>query len=303
MKNPVVLLIIYNHRYDKNIDKLEAIYKEKFKHIFHIIPFYDGKKENVLPVYESSYQFSGYIAQAKAQLDCKGLKYEHYFFVADDMILNPNISENTYREIFKTDRHTNFITEILEFTHTNFYLWHGKEALMYSPEGKGAEISNIIPSAEEGIRLLNEYGVNCDNWKWYHFIPPLRIGIRPIFRLTKIWLSILLKRGNLKLTYPMVGAFSDIAIISEDIIDKFSLYCGAFAASRLFVEYAFPTSLIFSTTNIVTAKDLDYKAGALWGKQKTILEKYENKLDRLLKDYPSDYLFLHPIKLSQWQNN
>lgn len=301
MKYPVVLLIIYNHRYDKNIEKLETIYKGKFSHIYHIIPFYDGRKENVLPVYESSYQFSGYISQAKVQLDCRGLLFEHYFFVADDMLLNPQIAESNYRQLFKTDKGCNFITYLLEFTHFNFYLWHGKEALMYSPEGKGAEITNIIPSKEEAIRRFKEYGISTDNWKWYHFIPPLRIGVRPIFRLTKIWLSILFKRGNLKLKYPLIGAFSDIAIISSEIMDQFALYCGAFAASRLFVEYAFPTSLVLTTDKIITAKELDYKAGALWGKEKSILDKYEYNLDHLLTDYPADYLFLHPVKLSQWK--
>ena len=54
--------------------------------IFSIMPFYDGKKESVLPVYESSYQFSGYISQAKIQLDCRGISFEHYFFVADEII-------------------------------------------------------------------------------------------------------------------------------------------------------------------------------------------------------------------------
>ncbi|MBR2165594.1 MAG: hypothetical protein IJ915_03500 [Paludibacteraceae bacterium] len=89
--NKIALLIIYNHRYDKNIDRLENLYKGKFSHIYHIMPFYDGNIENVIPVYESSYRFQSYITQAFQHLKDKG--FTHYFIVADDMLLNPQINE------------------------------------------------------------------------------------------------------------------------------------------------------------------------------------------------------------------
>jgi hypothetical protein len=45
MSSTVALVIIYNHRYDKNIDILESIYANRFSNIFHIVPFYDGDKK------------------------------------------------------------------------------------------------------------------------------------------------------------------------------------------------------------------------------------------------------------------
>lgn len=63
-ENKLALMVIYNHRFDKNIELIEKLYSPSFSNIFHIIPFYDGNKENVIPVYESSYQFEGYISQA-----------------------------------------------------------------------------------------------------------------------------------------------------------------------------------------------------------------------------------------------
>ena len=51
MSSEVCLLIIYNHRYDDNIEKLERIYKNRFSDIYHIVPFYNGTIENVIPVY------------------------------------------------------------------------------------------------------------------------------------------------------------------------------------------------------------------------------------------------------------
>ena len=94
--NKVALLIIYNHRFDKNIPRLEDIYSDRFNHIFHIVPFYDGDKKNVIPIYESSYYFSGYVSQAYTHLKGKG--FTHFFVVADDMIINPRINEENLWE-------------------------------------------------------------------------------------------------------------------------------------------------------------------------------------------------------------
>ncbi len=55
MVKKVALLIIYNHRYDKNIPLLETLYGERFTYLYHIIPFYDGTKDNVITVYDSSF--------------------------------------------------------------------------------------------------------------------------------------------------------------------------------------------------------------------------------------------------------
>lgn len=71
----IALLIIYNHRYDANIGRLEEMYKGRFQYIFHIVPFYDGNVKNVIPVYEHSHYFSGYIAQAWPHLKDNGFTH------------------------------------------------------------------------------------------------------------------------------------------------------------------------------------------------------------------------------------
>ena len=79
MSNHICLVIIYNHRYDQNIKILEQIYKGRFAAIYHLVPFYDGKKQNVIPVYESSYQFQGYVAQGMKYF--YNNNYTHYLFI------------------------------------------------------------------------------------------------------------------------------------------------------------------------------------------------------------------------------
>lgn len=74
------------------------------------MPFYDGNVENVIPVYESSFRFQSYIAQAYQHLKGKG--YTHYFIVADDMILNPQINETNLFELTGIGEHQSYIYDI-----------------------------------------------------------------------------------------------------------------------------------------------------------------------------------------------
>jgi hypothetical protein len=48
------LVIVYNHKYVKNIPLVETIDANRFRHIFHLVPFYDGSLRNVIPVYGQS---------------------------------------------------------------------------------------------------------------------------------------------------------------------------------------------------------------------------------------------------------
>lgn len=120
--NKVGLLIIYNHRYDKNIPRLEEIYRKRFSHIFHIVPFYDGKQENVISVYESSYYFSGYISQTYAHLKDSG--FTHFFVVADDMIINPNLNENNLWLQMGIDADDCYIDGLIGFCRSKRFFGH-----------------------------------------------------------------------------------------------------------------------------------------------------------------------------------
>lgn len=102
----------------------------------------------------------------------------------------------------------------------------------------------------------------------------------------------------------MVGAYRDILHVTNKTIPKLAQYCGVFAAKNLFVEIAVPTSLILSSNNIKFDKDIKLHQGALWGKEVDSFNSiYKLELDILLKDYPSNKLFFHPVKLSKWKNS
>lgn len=285
----IALLILYNHRYDKNIARLEDIYKGRFTHIFHIMPFYDGNIENVIPVYESSYHFSSYISQAYTHLKGKG--FTHFFFVADDMIINPILNErNLFDEsgLGVADCYLAYLHILQKLD----WRWYQLRAMKYKVRQRGVEIENLLPSRKEAERQLAKYG-----------IPYSAIPLRPLLSWHLEYLFIYLKNfSRRKPDYPLVGGYADIILVTAEVMEKFVLYCGIFAATKLFVEIAIPTALALSTDNLKTSADIKLKQGALWtDEDKAFLEKYECDLGKLVADYPKDTFFIHPIKLSKWK--
>ena len=289
----------------------------RFTNIYHLVPFYNGNKKNVIPVYECSYYFQGYISQ--------GLKsyfkedYTHYFFISDDLLLNPIINEINYFEHFNLNPHSCFIPGFVNL-HDRFnnlndmeeYWPRVSDAFHWSINFRGVEAENQLPDYGKAIQKFQEFDLNIEplrfNQIWkisYSFRDWIRFFIyRQLFSHIKLILRFIYsKLINKKyyLSYPIIGSYSDIFIISSDTIKEFCHYCGVFAATRLFVEVGLPTSLVLSAKEIITEKDLKFQGKALWTKEQyQELDKYDSSLKQLLKDFPKNYLYFHPIKLSKW---
>lgn len=301
----VALVIIYNHRYDKNIELLEQIYKNRFSNIYHLIPFYNGTRPNVIPVYDSSYYFQGYVAQ--------GLKsyfreeYEHYFFVADDMILNPVVNETNYTQHLKLNPQTSFIPYLGNFHDIKGFWPRTNEAYHYNVNVRGVEAKNELPTYEAALQRFEQFGLSIKPLRFSQVwqIPTTRKALmKMLYRDTFLpvrFIAHKLMGKKYHLTYPLIGSYADIFVVSGATIKQFCHYCGAFAATRLFVESAIPTALVLSADEIVTERDLQLQGRPLWTPEDfTILDKYNNNIEHLLRDFPEGYLYLHPIKLSKW---
>lgn len=304
----VALIIIYNHQYNKNIEVLEEIYTERFSHIFHLIPFYNGDKENVIPVYENSFYFQGYVAQGFKSFFSK--EFAHYLFVADDPILNPIVNEKNYKEHLKLSNSACFLPELMTLHEIKDYCWpRTREAFKYRIKVGGVEAEAQIPSYEAAIKKFSNYGFQIQSLSFdqiYHKINlPKSLNYWQIIEYLNYKIRRFKNRNKLyNLSYPIIGGYSDIFVVSAENIKMFCHYCGVFAATNLFVEVGLPTSMVLSAKEIVTEKDLDLKGKALWTKDDyRILEKYNNNLDVLLKDFPKENLYLHPIKLSKWKKS
>lgn len=312
----VALVFIYNHRYDKNIPLLEEIYKDRFSHIFHIVPFYDGDKENVIPVYEHSFYFQGYIAQASKTLKEKA-DFEHFMFVGDDLLLHPDVNENNYKEFFKLGTEDSFITFIRSLAETgdsgvDLFIMHLAMYFKFPDKpGSGLEIINEIPSYEDTLEKFKQKGFEEPFIRPPHvYRPPKRTDFKKgligeyFYKKRVKEVNELLKQEKVKLSYPMVNGFSDLLILPKSDFDRFSRYCGLFAAARMFVEYAIPTIMLMVCKKIITQKDLDKKALLLWDDDRIKFEeKYSLSFDKLFETFPDDTLYVHPVKLSKWKKN
>lgn len=310
-RGKATLVVVYNHKYEKNIPRVEAIYRDRFQHIFHLVPFYDGDLPNVIAVYEHSYYFQGYIAQGLKSFFRE--ETAHYFFLADDLILNPAISEETYADVLKLDRDSSFIPRLDSMPHTPAFWPHNRSGLLFKPfQTPGIEVRGELPGVAEAAERLGRHGAFNSRFTFEQvYATPqssgfTRDGIRHRVRQLGRYLSDRFLHGlDLRGTkYPLACSYSDMLVISGSCIKRFSHYCGVFAAAELFVELAIPTALALAADKIVTEKDLALQGKPLWTQEQLDeLKPYDRCLGRLLRDFPPNYLYLHPVKLSQWSTD
>lgn len=317
----VALVIIYNHKFERNIDRLEKLYSKNFSCIYHVMPFYAGDKENVISVYEHSYYFQGYVAQAYQILKTKGL-FKHYMFIADDMVLHPQLNEYTYESFLGLDSDTSFITNIHDLTtqgNKGYPINFLHQALFFRlPQGNGLEILKELPSKEEAETILAKKGFAKSRFKADHVykipyrsqFPSHILGLYR-YKKRKKEIQAILDQEFIEPDYPMVCGYSDFFVVAQKNMDQFALYCGIFAACRLFVDYAMTTSMLLSCDKVKTEVDLNKKGKVMTGdggddnplydSQPDFEKQYNFSLDKLLSDFPGDAIFVHPIKLSKWK--
>ncbi|MBK7296327.1 MAG: hypothetical protein IPI91_06540 [Flavobacteriales bacterium] len=293
----VALIIIYNHQFNQNIEVIEKLYKDRFRNIYHLVPFYTGNRENVISVYECSLYFQGYVTQGMKSYFRE--EYIHYFFIADDLLLNPVINEYNYAECIRLTAKTCFIPGFITLHDPGFWWSRVGDAYHWKLKANGVEADGELPDYEHALTKFQQFELS---------IEPLRF--RQIWKTPnklKDWIKPFFGRGSLKhcnfilnylrssdakfnLSYPIVGSYSDIFIIDSNSIKQFCHYCGVFAATQLFVEVAIP--------------ELKLKGKALWTKEEYMeLDKFDNELQQLLDHFPSDQLYLHPVKLSKWNTS
>lgn len=293
------LLIIYNHRFDKNIPRLDALYDGVFSHVYHVVPFYDGAQPNVIPVYESSYRFQSYISQAYTHLKDKG--FTHFFVVADDMLLHPSINEHTLWDALGLEPDACFLPCFQSLQRESVGWPWLRTAISWRLRQPGLEVERILPSREEAEQRFRRLGLDVG--------PIPASAYRRVYQGTKnilrpsFWREVgTWAKRSIATEYPFVGGYSDILLVTAECMERFCTYCGAFAAGGLFVEIAVPTSMVLAADKIRTHKDLKLKYGALWSEQdRAFLEPYKHSLRALQENFPADRMYLHPIKLSQWK--
>ena len=275
------LVVIYNHQYNKNIDTINRLYQGRFEEIYHLVPFYSGNQSNVIPVYDNSFRFQGYVAQAGRQLIASGC--DTFVFSADDMVLNPTITGNNIHERMGIEHDAAFIPAYL-LSDLTVYWSHATKALHFLANAAGSEGLQFLPSSSEAIDLLQRHGFNY----------------KPYVKATVAQAS---ADDNIvyALPYPLLMGYSDFFVVPAAAMESFCRYAGIFSSMNLFVEIALPTALAFSTDKLQT----QYKAlrdGAMWSTTEieALRSQHDARLESLIANFPANKLYLHPIKLSKW---
>jgi hypothetical protein len=276
---------------------LKKIYAKNWSLIRFLVPFYDGDDESVIPVYESSFQFQGFIAQAREKLLQTNADY--YFFISDDLILNPVLNKNNYLKELNLQNGDSLMTEITPLNETMWMQSRIYDTIVSFKYQYHTLYKEELKSPQEAFLTAKQYGL--DNFElsleYKRKIPCKKeflelTGPRAWYR----WIK------TKQLPYPLLGGYSDWFIISGRDFKKVSQKLGVTAAMGLFVEIAIPTILLQYCEKVKTLADTEYENGAIW--DKTVIEelekKYSNNLNQLLQDFPEKKLYLHPIKLSGW---
>ena len=308
-------LVLFNHRFDRNLPILDELLKDKFSNIYYIVPFYDGNREDVIPVYGRSVFFETYLAQAYNMLKGKG--FDHYLVIADDMIMNPALNEHNYMEFFGVKKGQSFIP-MLKLLHTLPYYWIGTmSAFTYKPQQKYVEIKGELPTREEAEKCFAKQGLDVKplsrkalfhefTFAHKYMGDWLRLGLRILTCLRHPF------KKEYTLNYPVVASYSDIVLVADEDMKAFAHYCGVVGATSLFVEVAIPTALVLAAhKEIVTEAKIQHKGRSYWASANNVfcedasylwsaLEKEYKNLDDMIAHFPDDAIYLHPVKLSKW---
>ena len=305
----ICLIFIYNHRFDKNIEKLETMYKGRFSNIFHLVPFYDGSKENVIPVYETSFYFQGYIPQAIHRFWDE--KYTHYFFVGDDVLLHPQLNENNLLEKLSVNDQTCFFPDLWESLDKRSYSWVNTFPALnafYLADALHHHSINWkshFPPREEAIKRFSNQGISIGKIQFRDF---RKNAVFPTKRKALLHYLKLVVMRRRSLPYPMATGYSDIFLLPATEMKSFAHLCEITRQMRLWVEVAIPTIAISTLKNIKFEKDAGVKGTTYWANDnEQELRERESvcdfKLSKLYKTFKHNELYIRPIKLSKWNIN
>ncbi len=312
----VCLVIIFNHRYENNISKLNKFYGHRFNNIKILMPFYKNKNdEKIITVYENSVNFQGYIAQAYSELTMNRCKY--YVFIGDDCLLNSEINQNNIIELLNLDENSSFISGIQPLAETSLWWPHFSEK-NFGFLTPGVEYKKEIPDKETALKMIRKHEL-FENLLESDFL--VYKTVNGFFKLTqsiyeKLYRKVFHKRKRVSLKsfpktnkilpFPLIMGYSDFFIVNNEALDYFTHLCGVFSSMRMFVEIAIPTSLTLASEKLVTLDKTNFKAEAFWGdSRKDKLEIIKNECsgnaNHLFLGERRNILYFHPIKLSSWE--
>jgi hypothetical protein len=308
----VGLVVVFNHKYERNLPRLESYYKDRFAHRTYLMPFAESTDPHVIRVIENGTTFGGHIAQGLAAYDAPGVT--HYLFLGDDAILNPSLTEENLVERLGLAAGAGYAKSLVTADSIR-YRWPWAIPSTKNLENPGFSYVTELPTAAEAKAKFERMGFTFpDPWPrtredfWWLFITFPR-------RLWPFWLNVLKSIGKPS-SYPLLAGYCDVVIVPRESVQPFARYCGVFAAMNMFAEVGVATALGLACKSVMTelaaghhftkfphrrSPESRMRGVELWGKE---IDEFGAPRgygwDRFLSEFEEDVLYYHPIKLSKW---
>jgi hypothetical protein len=299
----VCLVVVFNHNFEKNLPILDRLYAGRFSHVRYIMPFYEGERRDVIPVYDSSYVFQSYFVQAYDRLMAEG--FGSFFFIGDDVLLNPRLTEhNVLAELNATDRP--YIREFKPIWEMPWFWWHTIPALRAFKRERYVEFHKHLPPREEFEAAFRRNGIEPRAMSRRELLPHLWWDVRkerkPVFLDNLIyWMW---HAGGRTPQYPLVYSYSDVFVMPADRYGAFRHLCGIFTSMNLFVEIAVPTAMMLCAPQVTLERDTKWRGVEALGNRdrEDLFARYDFNLQAVMDSMDERTTYLHPIKLSQLKN-
>lgn len=309
----VCLVFVFNHRFDRNIPILDALYRDRFPDVRYLVPFYDGPRQDVIPVHHSAYYFQGFFRDAIGSLS--DARFTHYVFCADDMLLSPHLTAENLLSRIGVGPRQGYIKNLAPLSNI-YYLWLELVGFWPAFNARQFDYRVHLPPASEAASAIARHGVelgpltlrNLRHWSG-------GIRLSDFRRYPRLYRALISLRTPVPLPYPLVAGYSDLLVVPAAALPEFCRLCGVFAAMNLFAEIGAPTALALSCESIVTEMVIgDHWLSAnrrpglaqhgieVWNESEVeelgILHKWN--VHDLLSSMSHDVTYIHPIKLSKW---
>lgn len=302
----VCLVVMFNHAYPANIERLRRLYGKRFSRIVFLMPNQRVPDPACFTGYRGSFSSHGLVADARDFLLAQDA--DTYLFAADDLILNPTLDESTIVDALGLREHDGFLTRF-EFLAgqclvdgptprpgwptSRDWLWTRRVLSRLQPRnvmhGSGVEGHLAdLPDRETALRKFLRYGA-----------PLLRLEMPPPARRGPARLIAWRNRPTThELPLPLAHGISDLFAVRRARLDRLAHYLGVFAAMDLFVEVAIPTALILAVERLVTARGASWEYSWAPSGPGVDAAPFASLAD-LEARFPASQLFVHPVKLSR----
>jgi hypothetical protein len=312
------LNLVYNHRHEANIDRLTNIYRSRFSHVNHLVPFARSKASNVIRVWENGVNFSSHIAQAHDRVATD--KVSHYVFAADDLLLNPTINESNLLDVCGIADNEAY-TKNMATLGDAYYLWTYLFRVVSLLRRPCFSYINELPDISTALDRYGRLGIKSSRTNLrglIHWNGKLSLTFKDVLHYPQFVVEATRATLFREPRYPLLFGYADFFIVPAQEFEAFAHFCGVFGALNLFAEVAVPTALALACSIVRTEylpgevfagckpheenPDKLWRGKEWWGSEISKFEsQYELSLNRLEDEFPDFCIYMHPVKLSKWK--